>query len=119
MPYLPVESFWQVGCVHNAPSRLTPPWHARYPVLRLLGVAACLAAFGSAAAFTGYPYGLTPLGGALAGCLPALLLLPHVKSEKYEWFLPYLAGASTLAFCVLLPAVLYGDSLQRLSCPAL
>jgi hypothetical protein len=87
-------------------------------VLRLLGVAACLAAFGAAAGLTGYPYGLTPLGGALAGALPAALLLPHVKSEKYEWFLPYLAAASSAAFCLLLPAVLYGDSLPRLSCAA-
>ena len=95
------------------------PCANRYPVLRLLGVAACLAAFGAAGAFTGYAYGLAPLGGALAGALPGALLLPHVKSEKYEWFLPYAAAASLLAFCVLLPAVLYGGSLPRLACPAL
>ncbi len=39
----------------------------RYPVLRILGVAAALAAWAAAAFLTGYPSRLTPLGGFLAG----------------------------------------------------
>ena len=43
---------------------------SRYPILRIVGVAALLAAWAAAAFLTGYPSRLTPVGGFLAGKLP-------------------------------------------------
>jgi len=53
----------------------------------------------------------------LAGGLPALLLLLllHFESKKCEVWLPYLAAAAMPAFCMLLQAVLYNNSMPRLS----
>ena len=42
----------------------------RYPVLRLLGVAAALVLYIAAGVFTGYPGRLVPFGAVLASCFP-------------------------------------------------
>ena len=76
----------------------------------------CIGAFVAAAVLTGYPFRYTPLGGFLAALLPGMLFLPHVKSEKFEWFLPYLALLACVAFLVALPLYVYLWRLARVSC---
>lgn len=75
-----------------------------------------LGAFIAAAILMGYPYGLTPLGAVLATVFPGALMLPHLKSEKYEWFVPYLTLLSVLIFAGALPAFLYLHRLPRAMC---
>jgi hypothetical protein len=88
----------------------------RYPFLRILAALFCLGAFIAAAVLTGYPFGFAPLGGFLATLFPAALFLPHIKSEKYEWFIPYVAVLSTLAFLGAVPAFVYLARLRHAPC---
>ncbi|EIE18925.1 hypothetical protein COCSUDRAFT_59848 [Coccomyxa subellipsoidea C-169] len=89
----------------------------RYPVLRVVGVAGAGACFATAACQTGYPYRLTPLGGFLAGIFPGMVFMPHVKSEKYEWFLPFGALATSFVLLIVLPIVIYAARFPHMACP--
>eukprot|EP00884_Botryococcus_braunii_P018928 jgi/Botrbrau1/5719/Bobra.0071s0050.2 len=88
----------------------------RYPFLRLLAFLGCLGAFIAAALLTGYPSGLVPVGAVLATLFPGALFLPHLKSEKYEWFVPYLTLLSLLALMGAVPAFLYLHSIPHAIC---
>ena len=52
----------------------------RYPVLRLLGVAAALALYITAGVFTGYPGRLVPFGAVLASIFPGMHAPAHNAS---------------------------------------
>ncbi|CAL8463943.1 g3478 [Coccomyxa elongata] len=88
----------------------------RYPVLRLVGVAGAATCFATAAVLTGYPYRLTPLGGFLAGIFPGMVYLPHVKSEKYEWYLPFCALGSSFLLLIVLPIIIYSVRFPIMAC---
>ena len=62
----------------------------RYPVLRLLGVAAALALYIAAGVFTGYPGRLVPLGAVLASCFSGRYPSPGADASL---------AVSTLALC--------------------
>ena len=49
-------------------------------------------------------------------CSAGLLMLPHLKSERYEWCVPFCAIASTLVLLVLVPVAVYMARLPLASC---
>lgn len=46
-----------------------------------------------------------------------MVYLPHVKSEKYEWFLPFCALATSLLLLVVMPAIVYAARFPAMACP--
>jgi hypothetical protein len=51
-----------------------------------------------------------------AGVLPGVLLLPHLKSEKFEWFQPYCAAVSCFLFLVVAPVIIYAGRFPHMAC---
>ena len=45
-----------------------------------------------------------------------LLMLPHLKSEKYEWCLPFCALFTSLVLLILVPVAVYAARFPVLSC---
>ena len=78
-----------------------------FPVLRILIAAIVLGTFIAASVVQGLPARLAVLGGALTALFPSLAILPHLKSEKFEWWQPYAAIFTTLGFCLALPLFVY------------
>ena len=80
---------------------------------------AALAAYATAATLQGLPERLMLVGGALGGLLPGLTLLPYLRTERLEWWLPFAAlTATTAALMVGLPLHVYLVALPNLKCPA-
>lgn len=52
-----------------------------------------------------------------AGVFPGMLLLPHVKSERFEWFQAYCALASSFVLLVGAPVFIYTVRFVHMSCP--
>ena len=53
---------------------------------------------------------------APAAVCAGLLVLPHLKSEKYEWWVPYCALLTSVVLLLLVPIVIYAARFPRLSC---
>ena len=88
----------------------------RFPILRILAAAILLGVFIAAAIVQGLPARLSILGGALTALLPVLSLLPHLKSEKFEWWIPYASVFTTFGFLLALPLYVYLKRLPGVSC---
>ena len=88
----------------------------RFPVLRILAAALLLGVFIAAAIVRGLPARLSVLGGALTALFPALSLLPHLKSEKYEWWIPYTSMLTTFGMLLALPLYVYLKRLPEIAC---
>ena len=43
-------------------------------------------------------------------------MLPHLKSEKYEWCLPFCALFTSLVLLILVPVAVYAARFPVLSC---
>ena len=43
-------------------------------------------------------------------------MLPHLKSERYEWCVPFCAIASTILLLILVPVAVYMARLPLASC---
>lgn len=43
-------------------------------------------------------------------------MLPHLKSEKYEWWVPYCALLTSVLLLVVVPIIIYTTRFPRLSC---
>jgi hypothetical protein len=87
-----------------------------FPVLRILGVLIAVAVFVVAAVLDGLPSALSTLGGFLTAIFPVLLVLPHLRSERFEWWLVYVAVFTTLGFLLALPLYVYLVRLPGLVC---
>ncbi|KAK9865678.1 hypothetical protein WJX84_008493 [Apatococcus fuscideae] len=79
----------------------------RYPFFRIFLAITAATLFILASAIYGHPYRLTTAGGFAVGLFPGIVMLPHFKSEKYEWFQPFLAAFILVGFFVALPLYLY------------
>lgn len=88
----------------------------RYPIVRILAAALLLGVFIAAATVRGLPARLSVLGGALTALFPALSMLPHLKSEKYEWWIPYMSMLTTIGFLLALPLYVYLKQLPGIAC---
>ena len=88
----------------------------KFPILRILAAAILLGVFVAAAIVHGLPARLSVLGGALTALFPALSLLPHLKSEKFEWWIPYMSLFTTFGFLLALPLYVYLSRLPGISC---
>ena len=88
----------------------------RFPILRILAAAVLLGVFTAAAIVRGLPARLSVLGGALTSLFPVLSLLPHLKSEKFEWWIPYMSLFTTFGFLLALPLYVYLKRLPGISC---
>lgn len=88
----------------------------RYPIVRILAAALLLGVFIAAAIVRGLPARLSVLGGALTALFPALSMLPHLKSEKYEWWIPYMSMLTTIGFLLALPLYVYLKQLPGIAC---
>ena len=88
----------------------------RYPILRILAAALLLGVFIAAAIVRGLSARLSVLGGALTAIFPALSMLPHLKSEKYEWWIPYMSMLTTIGFLLALPLYVYLMRLPGMAC---
>lgn len=88
----------------------------RFPILRILAAAILLAVFIAAAVVQGLPARLAVLGGALTAIFPALSLLPQLKSEKFEWWIPYASLFTTFGFLLALPLYVYLKRLPGIHC---
>lgn len=42
--------------------------------------------------------------------------LPHVKSEKYEWYLPFCALGSNFLLLIVLPIIIYAVRFPIMAC---
>lgn len=87
-----------------------------FPVLRILVALIALGTFIAAAVVQGLPARLAVLGGALTAVFPSFAVLPHLKSEKFEWWQPYAATLTTLGFCLALPLYVYLSRLPGCVC---
>lgn len=87
-----------------------------FPVLRILVAIVLLGLFIAASVVQGLPARLAVLGGALTAIFPSLAILPHLKSEKYEFWQPYAAIFTTLGFCLALPLFVYLLRLPGCAC---
>ena len=88
----------------------------RFPVLRILAAAVLLGVFIAATVVRGLPARLSVLGGALTALFPALAMLPHLKSEKYEWWIPYMSMLTTIGILLALPLYVYLKRLPGIAC---
>ncbi|KAA6424207.1 MAG: hypothetical protein FRX49_06166 [Trebouxia sp. A1-2] len=88
----------------------------RFPIMRILAAAILLGVFIAAAVVRGLPARLSVLGGALTALFPVLSLLPHLKSEKFEWWIPYMSLITTCGFLLALPLYVYLKRLPGISC---
>lgn len=88
----------------------------RFPILRILAAALLLGVFIAAAAVRGLPARLSVLGGAVTALFPALSMLPHLKSEKYEWWIPYMSMLTTFGILLALPLYVYLKRLLGITC---
>lgn len=88
----------------------------RFPILRILAAALLLGIFIAAAAVRGLPARLSVLGGAVTALFPALSMLPHLKSEKYEWWIPYMSMLTTFGILLALPLYVYLKRLPGITC---
>ena len=88
----------------------------RFPVLRILAATILLGLFIAAAVVRGLPARLSVLGGALTALFPALSMLPHLKSEKYEWWIPYMSMLTTVGILLALPLYVYLKRLPGIAC---
>ena len=79
----------------------------RYPFFRIFLAITAATLFILASAIYGHPYRLTTVGGFAVGLFPGIVMLPHLKSEKFEWFQPFLAAFILVGFFVALPLYLY------------
>ena len=43
-------------------------------------------------------------------------MLPHLKSERYEWCMPFCAIFSSIVLLVLVPVAIYAARLPLVSC---
>ena len=89
-----------------------------FPCLRAAVAVAALAAYVTAAALQGLPERLMLVGGGLGGLLPGLTLLPYLRTERLEWWLPFAALAATAALLIGLPLHVYLVALPNMKCPA-
>lgn len=89
-----------------------------FPCLRAAVALAALAAYATAAALQGLPERLMLVGGGLGGLLPGLTLLPYLRTEHLEWWLPFAALAATAALLIGLPLHVYLVALPNPKCPA-
>lgn len=53
---------------------------------------------------------------APAAVSAGLLMLPHVKSERYEWWVPYCALLSSVVLLLVVPIAIYAAKFPLLSC---
>ena len=88
----------------------------RFPILRILAAVLLLGVFVAAAVVRGLPARLSVLGGALTAIFPALSMLPHLKSEKYEWWIPYMSTLTTFGILLALPLYVYLKRLPGIIC---
>jgi len=88
----------------------------RFPIMRILAAAILLGVFIAAAVVRGLPARLSVLGGALTALFPVLSLLPHLKSEKFEWWIPYMSLFTICGFLLALPLYVYLKRLPGISC---
>jgi hypothetical protein len=45
-----------------------------------------------------------------------MLYLPHVKSEKYEWLMPFCALFTSFLMLVVLPVIIYAGRFPHMGC---
>ena len=88
----------------------------RFPIMRIVATAILLGVFIAAAVVQGLPARLSVLGGALTALFPVLSLLPHLKSEKFEWWIPYMSLFTVCGFLLALPLYVYLKRLPGISC---
>ena len=89
-----------------------------FPCLKGAVAVAALAAYATAAILQGLPERLMLVGGGLAALLPGLTLLPSLRTERLEWWLPFAALAATAALLIGLPLHVYLVALPEVKCPA-
>ncbi len=89
-----------------------------FPCLRAAVALSALAAYATAAALQGLPERLMLVGGGLGGLLPGLTLLPYLRTEHLEWWLPFAALAASAALLIGLPLHVYLVALPNPKCPA-
>ena len=88
----------------------------RFPILRIAAAMLLLGVFIAAAVVRGLPARLSVLGGALTALFPALSMLPNLKSEKYEWWIPYMSMFTTFGILLALPLYVYLKRLPGIVC---
>lgn len=92
------------------------------PILRSLAALCLLAYFAYASLSSPSTSHISHAGGLICGLLPSFLILPNLKSERWEAVLPLLGGASILVWFVVLPVWLYRVRFEGLvasgRCPA-
>lgn len=59
---------------------------------------------------------MSHLGGLLCGLMPAFIILPNLKWERWEVVLPVLGGMCIAAFFVVLPVWLYVQAFPDMKC---
>lgn len=42
--------------------------------------------------------------------------MPHVKSEKYEWMMPFMALLSSFIMLIVLPVIVYAARFPHMAC---
>lgn len=45
-----------------------------------------------------------------------LMCMPHVKSEKYEWMMPFMALLSSFIMLIVLPVIVYAARFPHMAC---
>ena len=46
-----------------------------------------------------------------------MLLLPHLKSERFEWFQPYCTLGACFMLLIVAPVIVYAGRFPHISCP--
>ena len=77
------------------------------PIMRCVSAAILLGYFGYSAITNKQSSNISHAGGLLCGLLPSFLILPNLKSERWEAALPLVGVLCVLGFFVVLPVWLY------------